>query len=49
MRTDRHFEFLDLSNKEVKPSFPFIKSPYVLELKILPSHLNIFILVFLSW
>ena len=40
MRGDRHFESLDLSNKEVKPFVLSIESPPVLELKLLPSHLK---------
>ena len=40
MKIDKYFESLDLSNKEVKPSIPFIESPLVLELNILPSHLK---------
>ena len=39
-RTDKHFESLDLSNREVKPSVLSIKSPSILELKLLPSHLK---------
>ena len=40
MRTNKHFESLDISNREVKPSVPFIESPPVLELNILPLHLK---------
>ena len=40
VRTDRRFESLDLSNREVKPVVPFIELPHVLELKLLPSHLK---------
>ena len=36
MRTNRHFESLDLSNREVKPTMPSIELPLVLELKFLP-------------
>lgn len=45
VRTDKHFESLDLLNKEVKPSVSSIESPFILELKILPSHFKIC----LSW
>lgn len=38
--TDRHFESLNLSNREIKPSIPSIESTPVLELKTLPSHLK---------
>ena len=30
MRTDRHFESLDLSNGQVKPAVPSIELPHVL-------------------
>ena len=40
VRIDRHFELLDLSNKEVKPFVSFIEVPHILELKLLPSHLK---------
>ena len=35
-----HFKFLDLLNREVKPTMPSIESPPTLELKLLPSHLK---------
>ena len=35
LRHDRHFESLDLSNKEVKPTISSIESPHILELKLL--------------
>ena len=40
MRADKHFESLDLSNREVKPSVLSIKSFPILELKLLPSHIK---------
>ena len=40
MRTDKHFELLDFSNREMKPTIPFIELPPILELKFLPSHLK---------
>ena len=40
VRTDRCFESLDLSNREVKHVVSFIELPHVLELKLLPSHLK---------
>ena len=40
LRADKHFESLDLLNREVKPFIPSIESPLVLELKFLPSHLK---------
>ena len=35
IRADRHFESLDLSNREVKLYIPSIESPLILELKLL--------------
>ena len=40
MRTDKYFESLDLSNREVKLYLSSIESPAILELNILPSHLK---------
>ena len=39
IRHDKHFEYLNLTNREVKPIVPSIQSPHILELKLLPSHL----------
>ena len=39
-RHDKPFESLDFSNNEVKPFVPSIKSPPILELKLLSSHLK---------
>ena len=44
MRHDKHFESLDLSNREVKSSIPSTEPPLILELKLLPSHLKYFYL-----
>ena len=44
VRTNRHFESLDLSNREVKLVVPYIELPFVLELKLLLSHLKYFYL-----
>ena len=38
VRHNIHFESLDLSNREVKPTIPSIESPPILELKLLPLH-----------
>ena len=40
VRTNKHFECLDISNREVKHSIPSIESLPVLELKLLPLHLK---------
>ena len=40
MRSDIHFESLDISNREVKSVVPSVKLSHVLELKLLPSHLK---------
>ena len=40
VKADKHFESLDLSNREVKPFILSIMSPLTLELKLLPSHLK---------
>ena len=40
VRHDRPFEYLDLSNREVKPYVPSVESPLIPELKFLPSHLK---------
>ena len=40
VRTEKHFEFLYLSNREVKTYAPSIESPLILELKLLPSNLK---------
>ena len=40
MRTDKYFESLDLSNREVKPLVPFIESPLILKLKLSPLYLK---------
>ena len=40
MRTSKHFESLDLSNREIKPFVPSTESLLVLELKLLSSHLK---------
>ena len=40
LRHDKHFESLDLSNREVKPTVSSIESPPILELKLLPSYLK---------
>ena len=42
-QSDRHNRFtkhLNLSDKEVKTTLPFIESPHSLKLKLLPSHLK---------
>ena len=39
-RHSRFVEHLNLLDKEVKTTLPSIKSPHVLELKLLPSHLK---------
>lgn len=40
VRHDKPFEFLDLSNREVKLFVPSVESPHILELKFLPLHLK---------
>ena len=40
MRYDRHFESLNLSEREVKPIVTSIESLHILELKLLPSRLK---------
>ena len=40
MRHNKHFELLDLSNREVKSIVLSIESPLILELKLLPSYLK---------
>ena len=39
-RHNRFFEHLNLSDREVKTTLPFIESLFSLELKLLPSHLK---------
>ena len=40
MRIDKHFESINILNREVKLSVPSIEWPLIWELKILPSHLK---------
>ena len=40
VRHNRHFKYLDLSNREVKPTVPSIESPFSIELNLLHSHLK---------
>ena len=40
VRHERHFEYLDLSNRKVKLTVSSIESPRNLEFKLLPSHLK---------